>query len=176
MIPVRYILKRIKVFFVYRVLHVNDTPHRIALGVAIGMFIAWTPTLGFQMILTILLAALFRANKLVGVPFVWISNPGTLWLYIPNFFVGKWILGRNCPMPHFFAAMSVTGSWWGEVWVNRIIAWWEATWNVFAPLWLGSIVVGLFLGLATYAAVRHVVVTYRTRRHLKHPNRKKLPL
>ena len=52
----RFIANRLKTFFIYRVLHVDDTPHRIALGVAAGIFIAWTPTIGFQMLLTILLA------------------------------------------------------------------------------------------------------------------------
>lgn len=176
MIPVRYILKRIRLFFVYRVLHVDDTPHRIALGVAIGLFVAWTPTMGLQMVLTVLLSALLGANKLVGVPFVWLSNPATFWIYIPNFLVGKWLLGSRCPTPDFYAAMQVRGSWWLELWLNRIIAWWEATWQAFGPLWLGSIVVGLLLGGITYFAIRYTVVAYRTHRHLKYPHRKKLPL
>lgn len=177
MIPLRYILKRIRVFFVYRVLHVNDTPHRIALGVAIGMLIAWTPTMGFQMILTVLLSALFGANKLVGVPFVWISNPLTAGpIYGPNFLIGKLMLGGNYQAPNFYVVLYASGGWWGEVMINRIIAWWEATWKVFAPLWLGSFVVGVLVGGLTYFAVRYAVVAYRTHRHLKHPHRKKLPL
>ena len=83
-IRLRYGWRRAQRFVKYRILHVDDTPHRIALGVAIGMFVAWTPTIGFQMGLTVLLCALFRANKLVGVPLVWISNPLTI---IPVYFV-----------------------------------------------------------------------------------------
>ncbi|HKI70697.1 MAG TPA: DUF2062 domain-containing protein, partial [Verrucomicrobiae bacterium] len=92
--------RRIERFFVYRVLHVDDTPHRIALGVAVGIFVAWTPTVGFQMILTIILATLLRANKLVGIPFVWISNPFTLGvIYYPNYLLGKFILQGDYPEP-----------------------------------------------------------------------------
>ena len=32
--PHRFVWKRLKNFFIHRVLHVDDTPHRIALGVA----------------------------------------------------------------------------------------------------------------------------------------------
>jgi hypothetical protein len=155
-------------FFVYRVLHVDDTPHRIALGVAIGIFVAWTPTVGFQMILTLLLAALLRANKLVGVPFVWVSNPFTLGIiYYPNYLLGKFILQGDYPEPRFLNPAMVSAPWW-----QKIQIWWQDTWNVFAPLWLGSLVVGLFLGIVTYLVLYRVIVFYRSnqlfhhRRHL----------
>lgn len=178
MIPIRYYLKRIELFFVYRVLHVNDTPHRIALSVAIGIFVAWTPTVGFQMILTILLAALFRANKLVGVPFVWISNPVTL---VPiyrycNYAVGRALLrGEHLP-PDFSKVAVVPHSWSLDCWLTSIRTFWEATWHAMCPLWLGSIVVGLTLAAISYGIVRYAVVTYRKRRHARYPNRRKLPL
>ena len=58
--------QKVKDFVVYGVLHADDTPHRIALGVAIGIFVTFTPTLGFQMILVAVIATLLRANKFVG--------------------------------------------------------------------------------------------------------------
>jgi len=178
LIPIRYILKRIRLFFIYRVLHVDDTPHRIALGVAVGVFVAWTPTMGFQMLLAVLLATLLRANKLVGIPFVWISNPVTTvpiyhWI---DYHVGLTILGSQYPPPNFSKAIMVGGSWWLETWVNRIGAFWEAIWQAFMPISLGSLVVGLTCGGATYLAVRYAVIAYRRHRHRKHPHRKKLPL
>lgn len=167
--PLRYVIKRTKRLFIYRVLHVDDTPHRIALGVAVGIFIAWTPTIGFQMLLTVLLATLFRANKLVGVPFVWISNPFTLVpIYYPNYIVGRWLLSSNAAPPDFLRAFDVGGGWWFETWANRIISWWEATWHAFGPLWLGSMMVALILGTMTYFTVRHTVVAYRGHRHRVH--------
>ncbi len=89
--PIKYAIQTAERFFIYRVLHVDDTPHRIALGVAVGIFVAWTPTFGLQMILTVLLATLLRGNKLVGLPFVWISNPVTAW---PIYFKMNYPLGK----------------------------------------------------------------------------------
>ena len=60
--PHRYLYRRLRMalwqterFIKYRVLHVDDTPHRIALGVALGFFVTWTPTIGVQIVLILLL-------------------------------------------------------------------------------------------------------------------------
>lgn len=171
--PVRYVINRVKRFFIYRVLHVDDTPHRIALGVAVGVFIAWTPTIGLQMILTVLLATLVRANNRVGVPFAWISNPFTM---IPiygrcNYRIGMLILGDRYPPPDFSKVLSGHGSWWLEVWANRVRAFWEAIWQALPAVWLGSVVLGLMLGIMSYGAVYYAVVAYRRHRILRGPQR-----
>ena len=64
-------------FIFKRILHADDTPHRIALGVAISTFVGFSPIMGMQTVVSIALAALFRANKAVCLPFVWITNPVT---------------------------------------------------------------------------------------------------
>ena len=164
--PVRYALKRLRDFFIYRVLHVDDTPHRIALGVAIGIFVTWTPTITLQMVLTIALSALLRANKAVGVPFVWISNPLTLVpIYYPNYLVGAWLLRSPNAWASVAAALSVPGLW------EKFKALWAAGGDVFWPLWAGSIIVGLVLGTLSYFATRYAVVKYRAHWHRKHPKR-----
>ncbi len=166
--PHRYLTKQIKRFFIYRVLHVDDTPHRIALGVAIGIFITWTPTIGLQMVLVLALAALLRANKAVGVPFVWISNPLTLLpIYGSNYWLGTKILGSEydfSKLSPFVDAVKAGGNWF-----ERLSAAWKAMWSIFLPLWLGSVVIGAALGIITYFAIRYAIVRYRRYWHEKHP-------
>jgi len=159
-------------FFIYRVLHVDDTPHRIALGLAIGVFVAWTPTIGFQMILTVLLSALLKANKFVGVPFVWISNPLTVpFIYGPNYALGSFLLGRKDAKPNFVQAIVLEGGW-----LETVRAWWSETLKVFWPLWIGSLLTALVIGGVSYLAVRYAVRTYREhrvgRRRLREERRK----
>ncbi len=166
--PHRYIGRKIKRFFIYRVLHVDDTPHRIALGLAIGIFVTWTPTMGLQMILTVLLASLMRANKFVGVPFVWISNPVTaVPLYGLNYLVGTWILPDGYSVTEFTESVS-KAIFTGGGWADKITAWWGATIDFFWPLWIGSIVVALILAVPTYFVTRWAVVRYRVHWHKKH--------
>ena len=165
--PHRFVWNRMKNFFVHRVLHVDDTPHRIALGVAIGIFVTWTPTVGFQMALTVVLAWLLGANKLVGVPFVWISNPLTLVpIYLPNYYVGRWILGSDVPRPDFGKVVNATGGW-----MERVSTWWSVTWHAFLPLCVGGLLVGLILAALVYFATYHAVVIYRRKIHAFHLNR-----
>ena len=169
--PVRYVVNRIKRFFIYRVLHVDDTPHRIALGVAIGIFVTWTPTIGLQMVLTVALAWLLRANMLVGVPFVWISNPLTLLpIYGTNTVVGAWLVGNGTDC---WGKIAAATQFRGGL-IAQMQAWWEATWEIFWPLWLGSIIVGLTLGAILYPLTYYLVIAYRRHYHRVHPDRKSL--
>jgi len=65
-------------------------PHEISLGMAIGVFIAITPTIPFHTVLAVALAALLRGSKLAAALGVWVSNP----LTIPFFYYGSYRLGR----------------------------------------------------------------------------------
>jgi uncharacterized protein (DUF2062 family) len=159
--PHRYIWKQIKDFFVHRVLRVDDTPHRIALGVAIGIFVTWTPTVGFQMALAVMLAWLLRANKLVGVPFVWISNPLTLApIFLPNYYIGRWILGSDVPPPDFGKMVQSPGGW-----LERVDTWWSVTWQAFLPLWIGGLLMGGALGTLAYFVTYQAIMVYRRKKH-----------
>ncbi len=167
--PVRFVLTRARRFFIYRVLHVDDTPHRIALGIATGIFIAWTPTVGFQMALTLLLSWLLGANKLAGLPFVWVSNPFTMFfIYYPNYLLGKSILGGKYPNADFIEAINWSGNW-----IEKIQSWWAETWKVFEPLWLGSIIAGVILGTIVYFVTYRSIVAYRKHWYKTHPAREK---
>ncbi len=172
--PYRYVWQRLKDFIVHKVLRLDDTPHRIALGVAIGFFVTWTPTIGIQMILVVALATLLRANRRVGVPFVWISNPFTIWLvYGPGYLIGSRLLGGQYTWSAFTGAVAKAIeaqsklrtpeglvdyiTYWGQV----IRQWVQALWPIFPPLWLGSIIVALVMGFITYMATYYGVVAYR---------------
>ena len=162
----RFLLRKTERFLIYRVLSLRDTPHRIALGVAIGMFIAWTPSMPLQMVLTFSLCWLLRANLFVGVPFVWLSNPLTILpVYGPNLLLGQWILGK--PVGNFsplYDAVQFSGGF-----VESAKVWWNAIRPIFGELWVGSLVVGLVVGTSSYFVIYRLVIAYRLRRHRRHP-------
>ena len=75
-------VRRLKVVlrrWLRRILFQKDTPESIAAGTALGMFIALTPTVGFQMIIAIILATVARVNKVAAALLCWITNPLTMW-------------------------------------------------------------------------------------------------
>jgi hypothetical protein len=166
--PHRLIWRKLKRFIVYRVLSLDDTPHRIALGVAVGMFVAWTPTIPFQMVLTVAISALLRANKFVGLPFVWVTNPLTLIpIYGPNYLLGCWLLPGGNRWSAFVDSMIDATNFSQGFWVT-LQSWWTATLGFLLPLWVGSLIIGSFVGLASYLLTYWGVIRFRRIYHRLH--------
>ncbi len=147
-------------------LHADDTPHVIALGVALAMFVTFLPIVGIQTVVAIGLAALFRANKAVCVPIVWITNPATM---LPIFY-GCFKLGAVV-MPETATS--------DEADLRRLVEFAKTSsifesefWAGLAPLmlslgidlWVGCAIVGATLGLLSYFVTRWGVSSYRERR------------
>ncbi len=143
----------------YRVTSVDDTPHRIAFAIALAVAVAWTPAIGLHMVLFLLLAWLLRANWLIGLPFVWLSNPLTIIpIYYPNYLLGRLLLGADEPAGDFFKAVRLTGGFF-----KRIQTFWNATAPYAAELWLGSLLAALIVGPVVYLLVFRMV-----KRHQAH--------
>jgi uncharacterized protein (DUF2062 family) len=153
-------LWRARQFLLYQIIHADDPPHKLALGAAIGMWVTFTPTIGAQMLLVVFLAWLFRANKVVGLPIVWLSNPATLVpIYYPSYRLGSWLLGSP----------DIGVAWWKQLtdppsgaraaltfYRDRLL-------EVFEPLWVGCLIVAALAAMLTYAAVYFAVGFYRQR-------------
>jgi len=172
MIQIRKMVVRLRRFVIFRLLHIDDTPRRLALGFSLGLFIAWTPTIGLQMLLVLLLAPAFRANIAVGLPTVWVSNPITLVpLYFANFWVGQKILllfsnrdqlqysqvmeklTRYQPMGKVLSQIDEAQFW------HKVI---DFMWQVGLELWVGSVLVGLVVAVSGYFVSYKLIVWYRT--------------
>jgi len=170
--PHRAIGRKLRDIIIYRVLHIDDSAHRIALGVAVGFFVAWTPTIGFQMALTIAIAAAVRANKVVGLPIVWISNPVTAApLYYHNWAVGRAITrGALESGPAVKSALTkAIASLNDPLTILRHlfdVDFWRTTGlkliGFGMELWIGSVIIGLILGAMSYTITRRGVAYYRT--------------
>ncbi|MEI7905523.1 MAG: DUF2062 domain-containing protein, partial [Candidatus Firestonebacteria bacterium] len=85
----KFNIKRILQFLYLKVIRLNDTPHKIALGVAIGVFIAVFPTFGLGFIFSVFFAWLLSANKAAALIGTLVGNP----LFTPLFWGGSVFLG-----------------------------------------------------------------------------------
>ena len=117
-------------------LHINR--QSVSLAVAIGVFCAFMPVPG-QTILAISLCYFLRANLPLGVVVIWISNPLTIppMFYLTHQF-GAFLLGSD-PV-----ALTVEINW---QWFKSLGG------DVLMPLFLGSIICGLFLAAVSYFIV-----------------------
>lgn len=157
---------RARRFLAQKVLHTDDTPHAIAMGTALATLVAFLPLVGIQTMVAVGLAALFRANKAVCVPIVWITNPFTMVpIYGACFGLGRFLLAATNGIDE-----TVVLSKLQEQQSIGILdpAFWTGILNQLAhaslDLWLGCTIVGVVLALASYVVARWGVVTYRERR------------
>lgn len=72
------------------VVSLHGSPRDVALGAAIGVFVAFTPTVGFQMLIGAFLATLVGANRPAAIILPWITNPLTI---PPIFALTYWVGG-----------------------------------------------------------------------------------
>jgi hypothetical protein len=164
--------RKLNRFVLHRLIHANDPPHRLALGVAIGVFVAFTPTVGLQMVIAGFLSWLLRANKAVSLPMVWISNPATL---VPLY----WYCYRmGCAI---LALDPIGQEWWEQLatppfgWWAKVRFYWSRFLEIAGPVWLGGCVVGLVCAYVSYSIVYRTVWYYRKRRESTHEPRETLP-
>ena len=151
-----------------KILHADDPPHHLALGIAIGMFVTFLPLIGIQMAVSFFLAWILGANKLVGVPLVWISNPFTVVpIYYPCYWLGCKLLGGGDVgveweqlRGHWHTINTNPASTWGD----RAQFWWNGFFDFAGPLGLGCLIVGLTFGIVSYYVSLLAIRRYRMNR------------
>lgn len=70
-------LKRTLIYIKYRILRLSDSSHKIALGLAIGFGVSFTPILGTHFLQAGLFAFLCRGNVLSAIIGTFVGNPWT---------------------------------------------------------------------------------------------------
>lgn len=134
-----------------RVIRARETPEQLAWGVAVGFFVAMTPTMGFQTWVVLPLAALLGFSKLTSAAGVWITNPVTApFVYGFNYLVGARML--DFPLKaDVFSSLSMESAFASGT-------------QVFLALAVGGTVTGVIAGCAGYFGTLRIVNRVRSRR------------
>jgi len=134
-----------------RLIKIRGTPREVGLGFALGIFVAMSPTMGFQMAIAIPIAALLKWNKLAAAMAVWVTNPLTApFIYGPTYFIGAKLLGMPLGLN---AADTASGS--------TMLAFAEKAPRIFGAMTLGGIVLGLPLAVISYYCAYIAVEKYQ---------------
>ena len=169
---------KLRKFLVHKILHADDTPHQIALGVGIATLVGLLPIMGLQTMIALAVAAALRANKAVCIPVVWITNPVTfIFIYAGCLVVGGLMLGSSLgSWEEAQAAVrglfqqhgGITLIFTAEFWSNML----HFLLTFGRELWVGCSVVGLAVSVPAYVVTRWLVTNYR-RRHSQLIERRK---
>lgn len=134
----------------------DDTPHSIALGTAVGMFIGLTPTVGVQMILVMIFAfltyKLFYFNRVAALLTVYISNPLTMLpIYWFDYKIGTLFIAGDAKREEFGTILEYDGfrEWWNTVLDLFVL--------IGEPLIIGALVVGTTGSVVAYPTMRWLV-------------------
>lgn len=150
------ILRQAKLMLV-RFVRLRGEPDEIAKGIALGIFIGMTPTFGLQMVIAIFLAYLLKENRLAALVGVWVTNPVTApVIYAIEYEVGRILL----KMPR--AALP------GELSFGAFA---DLSYDVLAPLWLGSVIAGVLCGSLAYSVTLRLVPAIKNWRIPRWPRR-----
>lgn len=140
----------------FRLVTIEDTPHSIALGVAIGIFFGFTPLWSLKTLLSIAVAWLCKSNKIAAAISVQLHDlilPFMPAIYLWEYKFGFWAMYGHFPHGINFRALAL-----GDYFK------WAMFFTVGRPLLVGSLIVGLPSATIVYFICRGLVTTHRTPR------------
>ena len=140
-------------YVAHRLRRLPDPPHKIARGIAAGVFVCFSPFFGFHFMLAAMLAFIMQGNVVAALMATFFGNPITFpFIAAISIELGNWMLGvrGGVPLQHVFGAFSLASQ---ELWNNAIAVFTPATaqWDrldrfwqeVFLPYLVGGIAPGV---------------------------------
>jgi uncharacterized protein (DUF2062 family) len=137
--------------FLRRLLALDDTPERIALAFAVGVFLAFSPLLGLHTLLGVAVAFLFRLNRVAVLLGVFVNNP---WTLVPIYTAGTYLGGMFLGFP---ASSGLPDFGWRQLWKARYWVELAGQWRLLLPLVLGSSILAVLLALLSYPLALYVI-------------------
>ncbi|MFN3144502.1 MAG: DUF2062 domain-containing protein [Paracoccaceae bacterium] len=164
-------------YVMHRLRRLPDPPHKIARGIAAGVFASFTPFYGFHFVTAALVGYLMQGNLLAALLATFVGNPFTFPIIATvSLELGNWILGRELgiPLPEIVQAFSRASV---ELWHNFTamftdeVAHWDRLGvffdRVFLPYLVGGILPGIVTATVAYWLALPAVTAYQKRRRKK---------
>ena len=145
-----------------KLLYIEDTPERTALAFAIGVFLGFSPYLGFHTLLGIAIAVVFRLNRLAILLGVWSNTP---WFLVPFYTFATWVgmelTGSRIDLASFreLFQLGVEGGFWTSLFWSQL----ARQRGILLSFLIGSNLLALLLSLAAYPLSLKWIRHLRTR-------------
>lgn len=133
-----------------QILKIKDTPHRIAMAFALGVFMGISPLLGLHTIGAFFIAWMLRLNRLVAIVGVYITNP---WTIVPIYSFCIWVGARLTGLERILPAVD-----WNDV---SLMVFMSELKHLIIPFLVGTIFVGSLSAIFSYFIIRWGVTRYR---------------
>ena len=145
----------------------HDSSRQIAAGVALGVFVAFTPTIGVQTVSALALATLLKVSRIPAAVMVYITNPITLVpIYWSSYVVGAFVcgfFGMNVlgvgEFVQAFSGIREFGGFRAAGEFMRIMGVYGVRMSI--PLWVGCVLLGLAAAAVVYPITLRIVEGHR---------------
>lgn len=147
-------LRRVLRYHWLKFRRLQEDPRKIAGGMALGVFIAFTPTIPFHMVGALTLAALLRVSPVTAFLGIQICNPLTIpAIYLAAYKVGQFLLYRGKPLvfPDTFSFK----------------AWICVLWQGGVALQVGGVILAILPAIVAYFLTLWIVQRYHRRKMAK---------
>jgi uncharacterized protein (DUF2062 family) len=146
-----------------KLLHIEDTPERTALAFSIGIFLGFSPFLGFHTLTGLAVAFIFKLNRVAILLGVWSNTP---WWIVPYYtiatWLGMWVAGfqiRWATLKEIFLLGKGHGFLGSEFWMQV-----SSQWGLLLSFLIGSLILAALLSLVAYPISLKWIRFYRARR------------
>lgn len=142
----------------------EDTPHRIALGCACGIFASPLPLFG-QAFVGAVVAKISGGNVIASLPWTFLSNPfTTLPIWYGSYRLGMLITPGDWPEVSFERVSQIVDGFLHLSWADGFVTGYNLVVEIIVPLVIGTVVVGAIAGVGSYFLIRRLVVALQARR------------
>ena len=155
---------------VRNILRLDEPPHELAKSFAVGVFVSFTPFIGLHTLLVLLMAWVFRLNKVVALMGTFVNNPWTIAVvYIgPTWLAVFWMRRIGIPVPklnyehlvdQFHHTLESYSVWAPAFWIKFL--------SEFKPFihafLIGTTLAGIVTGFIAYFAAYYAIKYYRAK-------------
>ena len=148
----------------------RGTPEAIALGLAIGFFIAFSPTMGVQIILAYFVATMLKANRAAAIVPVWITMPATVPpIYAFTYWVGTFFVdGPSVSVVRTELVQAVRNMGRHSLYdlPSHLQEFGKIGGEIFIPMLIGGAIVGGLCSAIAYPTALWSIRRYRAHRDL----------
>ncbi len=129
-----------------QVLTIKESPQKIAVSFAIGVFLGMSPFLGIHTLLGIIFAWLFSLNRVATLIGVYVTNP---WTIIPIYTFGTWVGAQFMKIDSIIPEIN-----WNDITCLGLI---DEFRQLILPFFIGTIFIGIISAVISYFIVYKTV-------------------
>ncbi len=123
----------------------KETPHRLSLAFATGVFIGMSPLFGLHTVLGIAVAYLFKLNRVVTLVGVYVTNP---WTIIPIYTFCTWVGALCLGIEHVLPDADWKHMTFGKL-MNELSP-------LLMPFVVGTVIISIVASVVSYFVVYHM--------------------